>query len=126
MKKPEIIGKKLHYNLKIYARDEIKTVYRPLLSLTEPTFDNVEKLQEIKNDVSIRGRSGVVFREGLVLNIETGVSLLTDGNNLCKTIEKISVYDNGEIAVRQSLHFCVQLNVQKDFLEMRILYYKTA
>ena len=78
----------------IRPRDEIKTVYRPLLSLTEPTFDNIEKLQKIKNDVSIYGCSSVVFREGLVLNIETGVSLLTDGNNLCKTIEKISVYDN--------------------------------
>ena len=78
----------------IRPRDEIKTVYRPLLSLTEPTFDNVEKLQKIKDDVSIYGCSSVVFREGLVLNIETGVSMLTDGNNLCKTIEKISVYDN--------------------------------
>ena len=79
----------------VRPRDEIKTVYRPLLSLSEPTFDTVEKLHKIKYDMS-RGaaRSDVVFREGLILNIETGASLLIDGNNLCKTIEKISVYDN--------------------------------
>ena len=59
----------------IRPRDEIKTVYRPLLSLTEPTFDNVEKLQKIKDDVSIYGCSSVVFREGLVLNIETGMTV---------------------------------------------------
>ena len=78
----------------IRPRDEIKTVYRPRLRLVEPSFDNVEKLQKIKDDVSCGACSDVVFREGLVLNIETGASLLIDGNNLCKTIKKISVYDN--------------------------------
>lgn len=80
----------------IRPKDEIKTVYRPLLSLIEPTFDSVEKLRRIKDDLSHHTRSDVVFREGLVLSIETGPSLLIDGNNLCKTIEKISVYDNGQ------------------------------
>lgn len=80
----------------IRPRDDIKTAYKPLLSLLEPTFDSVEKLQKIKTEVSIWGRcrNKVVFREGLILNIETGASSLSDGNNLCKTIKKISVYDN--------------------------------
>ena len=72
----------------------IKTVYRPLLCLTEPTFDNIEKLNKIKHDVSSKNHSEIVFRERLVLDIETGPSLLIDDNNLCKTIKKISVYDN--------------------------------
>ena len=49
----------------IRPRDEIKTVYRPLLSLTEPTFDNVEKLQEIKDDVSRELVSMLFFEKGL-------------------------------------------------------------
>ena len=48
----------------IRPRDEIKTVYRPLLSLTEPTFDNVEKLQEIKDDVSRELVSMLFFEKG--------------------------------------------------------------
>ena len=79
----------------IRPKDEIKTVYRPLLTLIEPTFDSIERLRQIKVDLSSHARSSVIFREGLVLDIETGPSLLVDGNNLCKTIEKISVYDNG-------------------------------
>ena len=78
----------------IRPKDEIKTACRPLLSLGEPTFDSVEKLREIKDDLSRYDCSSVVFREGLILNIETGASLLVDGHILCKTIERISIYDN--------------------------------
>ena len=44
----------------------------------------MEKLNKIKRDVTLDTYSEIVFREGLLLDIETGPSLLIDGNNLCK------------------------------------------
>ena len=46
-------------------KDIRKSAYKPLLSLIEPSFDNVEKLDQIKCDVFSKVRSEIIFRERL-------------------------------------------------------------
>lgn len=84
----------------IQRKQEIETVFRDPLSLVEPSFDNIEKLKKIQRaEQKTRSgnsifRSDIVFRDGLILKIETGEKLLVDGNSICKTVTRISIYDN--------------------------------